>query len=132
MSAGGTLPIKRGGALPVRSAWHHAVRSGAGGRGGVGGCGSCDGGCDPGADGVRPARGHGCGGGGHVVGRHGEAPACAGGGASAWGGGPLAPDVTTSSPSCDPWSSCCHWRWPPGGAKVQPSASVKTMVMSQI
>lgn len=94
------------------------VRSGVGAPGGGGGCGSCDGGCVPGG-----------GGDGRGAGRHGAGPAGAGAGAgvSACGGGDrLAPAAMTSSPSCAPWSSCCRWRWHPGGVQVQPSASVET------
>jgi len=100
------------------------VRSGVGAQDGGGDCESCDGDCVPVGDGVRPGRGPGCGGGVRGAGTHGEGLAGAGAGVSACDDDRLAPAVTTSSPSCGPWSSCCRWRWHQGGVKVQPSASV--------
>lgn len=52
--------------------------------------------------------GRGCDG-GRGVDSHGAEPACAGEGASAGDGDHPAPAVMTSSPSCDPSCSCCHW-----------------------
>lgn len=110
--------------LPVRlSASEGAARSGVGAQGGGGGCESCDGGCVPAGGGALPGRGPGCGGGGRGAGTCGEGLAGAGAGESACDGEPLAPAAMTSSQSCVPWSSCCRWRWHPGGVKVQPSAS---------
>lgn len=61
--------------------------------------------------------GRGCGGGGgRGAGSHGVGPVGAGEGASAGDGALPAPAVMTSSPSCDPWCSCCRWRWLLGGA----------------
>ena len=85
------------------------MRSGAGARGGGEGCGSCDGGCVPEGGGAHPARGPGCGGDGHGADTRGAGLAGAGADVSACDGGRLAPAVMTSSPSCGPWSSCCHW-----------------------
>lgn len=99
------------------------MRSGVGAPDGGGDCGSCDGGCVPAGDGVHPGCGPGCGGDGRGAGTRGEGLAGAGAGVSACDGGCLAPAAMTSSPSCVPWSSCCRWRWHPGGVKVQPSAS---------
>lgn len=46
-------------------------------------------------------------------------------GANAGGdGGRPPPAVMASSPSCDPWRSCCRWRWGPGGASGWLSTSV--------
>lgn len=104
-----------------KSALEGAVRSGVSARDGGGDCGSCDGGCVPVGGGVHPGRGPGCGGDGRGAGMRGEG--LAGAGAGACDGGCLAPAAMTSSPSCGPWSSCCRWRWHPGGVKVRPSAS---------
>lgn len=103
-----------------KSALEGAVRSGVGARDEGGHCGSCDGGCVPAGDGVH-RRGPGCGGDGRGAGMHEEGLASAGAGAC--DGGCLAPAAMTSSPSYGPWSSCCRWRWHPGGVKVQPSVS---------
>lgn len=108
-----------------QSASDCAVRSGVGARDEDGDCGSCDGGCVPVGGGVHPARGPGCGGGVRGAGTRGEGLAGAGVGVTACDGGRFAPAARTSSPSCGPWSSCCRWRWDPGGVKVQPSVSEK-------
>lgn len=89
-------------------------------------CGSYDVDCVPAGDGGRPGHGPGCGGDdGRGAGTCGEGLGDAGAGvsASACDGGCLALAVTTSSPSCDPWSSCFRWRGRRGGVKVQLSAS---------
>lgn len=66
---------------------------------------------------------HGWGGGGHGVGIRGEGPACAGGGESAGGGDRPDPAAIASSPSYDPWSSCCHSPCPLYGGQGQLSVS---------
>lgn len=71
--------------------------------------------CDPGEScGVRDSVGDGDpsgrdrGGGRGAASSRGAEPACAGEGAG--GGGPRPdPAWMTSSPSCDPWCSCCRW-----------------------
>lgn len=103
-----------------QSALEGAGRSGVGVRDGGGGCGSCDVGCVPVDDGGHPGHGPGDGDDGCGAGRHAEGLVGAGAGASACDGGCLGPAAMTSSPSCGPWSSCFHWQWHPGGAKVQP------------
>lgn len=113
--------------LPVRrSALEDVAKSGVGARDGGGDCENCDGGCVPAGGGVRPDRGPGCGGGVRGAGTRVEELAGAGEGVNACDGGHLALAVMTSSPSCDPWSSCCRWQWHQGGVKVQPSASENT------
>lgn len=62
--------------------------------------------------GARPEHepGRGCGGGGRGAGSRAAGPVGAGEDVSAGDGAPPAPAVMTSSPSCDPWCSCCRWR----------------------
>lgn len=72
---------------------------------GGGGCGSCGEDCEL-ADG---GRGPDCGGGVRGAGRRGEGLAGAGAGGSACDDGRFDPAASASSPSCDPWSSCCRW-----------------------
>lgn len=65
---------------------------------------------------------HGRGGdGGHGVGIREVGPACAGEGAG--GGDRSALAAMTSSPSCDPWSSCCHSTCPLDGGQERLSVS---------
>lgn len=106
-----------------QSALEGAAKSGVGDRDGGEDCGSCDGGCVLVGGGVLPGCAPGCGGDVHDAGTREEGLAGAGAGASACGGGRLAPAAMTSSPSCGPWSSCFRWQWHQGGVKVQPSAS---------
>lgn len=108
------VPVKQ------RSAWVGVERSGVRvqGAGGAGGC--CGARGSVGGDGHSV---HGWGGGGHGVGIRGVGPACAGEGESAGGGDRPDPAAMASSPSYDPWSSCCHSTCPPDGGQGQLSVS---------
>lgn len=90
-----------------QSALAGAVRSGVGARDGGEDCGSCDGGCVLVDGGVLL----GCDGDGRGAGTCEEGLAGAGVDESACDDACLAPVVTTSSPSCGPWSSCFRWQW---------------------
>lgn len=102
-----------------RSAWNGVETSGVRvlGEGGAGG--SCGARGSVGGDGCSV---HGWGDGGHGAGIRAVGPACAGEGAGDGDRPALA--VMTSSPSCDPWSSCCHSTCPLDGGREQLSVSV--------
>lgn len=110
--------------VPVKqpSAWIGVARSDVRvlGEGGPGG--SCGARGSVGGDGCSV---RGWGDGGHGAGIRAAGPACAGEGAG--GGDRPAPAVTTSSPSCDPWSSCCHSTCPPDGGRGRLSVSEEKM-----
>lgn len=110
-----SVPVKQ------RSAWVGAERSGVRVQGAGGAGGSCGARGSVGGDG-RSVRGWG-GGGGHGVGIREAGPACAGEGESAGGGARPDPAAMASSPSYDPWSSCCRSPCPLDGGQGQLSVS---------
>lgn len=107
--------------MKQRSAWVGVERSGVRVQGACGAGESCGARGSVGGDG-RSVRGWG-GGGGHGVGIRGEGPACAGEGESAGGGDRPDPAAMASSPSYDPWSSCCRSPCPLDGGQGQLSVS---------